>query len=341
MSLPAVEEAVEQAGLVYVSDTNMRGITRRSVEGGFEYVWPNGKTVADERTLGRIRALAIPPAYERVWICPLDNGHLQATGIDARGRKQYRYHPRFREVRDAAKFDKMSTFAEALPQIHERLDHDLSLRGLPRDKVLATVVHLLEKSLIRVGNEEYAKENKSYGLTTLRNRHVKVEGSDVHFRFLGKSKVRHEITLHDRRLARVVQRLQELPGQELFQYVDGEGNTHSISSNDVNAYLREASGGEFTAKDFRTWAGTVLALTELAEIEEPKTKRETKAAVMQAIRAVSKQLGNTPAVCRKCYVHPVVIDAFTTGRLKEHLAQRAAFEDTVKALLSEGSVAAR
>jgi DNA topoisomerase-1 len=321
MSAPQVTEAIEHAGLVYVTDA-MRGISRERRGEEFRYVWPNGREVADDKTLERIRSLAIPPAYENVWICPLENGHLQATGKDARGRKQYRYHPRFREERDSSKYDRMADFADALPKIHERIDSDLGRPGLPRDKVLAVVVHLLEKSLIRVGNEEYAKTNNSYGLTTLRNRHVKVEGAEVKFRFLGKSKVRHNISLHDRRLARVVRRLQELPGQELFQYLDDDGNSHSITSNDVNAYLKEASGGDFTAKDFRTWAGTVLALTELAGVEPAKTKREAKANVTRVLKVVASQLGNTPAVCRKCYVHPAVLEAYTTGKLRQFLAAR-------------------
>lgn len=320
---PAVQETVAEAGLVYVSDA-MPGIRRKRAGDDFEYVGPDGKKVKDPSELDRIRHLAIPPAYEDVWICPLPNGHLQATGKDARGRKQYRYHPRFREVRDEAKYGRMAEFGRALPRIHERVDADLSRRGFPREKVLAAIVNLLEKSLIRVGNEEYAKENKSYGLTTLRNRHVKVEGADIKFHFLGKSKVRHHITLHDRRLARVVAKLQELPGQELFQYVDHDGNTHSLTSADVNAYLKEISGEPFTAKDFRTWAGTVLALTELAGLDEAATKRQQKANVGQVVKVVAKQLGNTPAVCRKCYVHPAVVEAYTRGTLREFLENRNA-----------------
>jgi DNA topoisomerase-1 len=335
MNAQELEQAAEEAGLVYVSD-RMPGITRHPDGDGFAYQDPKGRPVTKESELNRIRGLAIPPAYTDVWICPLPNGHLQATGKDARGRKQYRYHARFREVRDEAKFDRMADFCEALPRIHDRVAHDMSLRGLPREKVLAAIVTLLEKSLIRVGNEEYAKENKSYGLTTLRNRHVKVEGSDVQFKFLGKSKVRHDITLHDRRLARVVAKLQELPGQELFQYLDEEGNRHTISSNDVNAYLHEVAGDSFTAKDFRTWAGTVLALAELAAVELPDTKKATKAALTTAIKQVAQQLGNTPTVCRKCYVHPAVVEAFTTGKLREIVGERAeAAEDAVIRLLRE------
>lgn len=329
MSALRVADALEETGLVFVSD-GTPGIQRLREGDGFTYRWPNGKTVTDTKTLERIRSLAIPPAYESIWICTLPNGHLQATGKDARGRKQYRYHPAFREARDAAKFGRMADFADALPRIHARLDEDLARRGLPREKVLAVVVHLLEKSLIRVGNEEYAKTNKSYGLTTLRNRHVHVEGSDIRFRFLGKSKVRHNIALHDRRMARVVKKLQELPGQELFQYLDHDGNTHSITSNDVNDYLREAAGGEFTAKDFRTWAATVLALIDLSCLQAPTTKKETKAVVSRVLKAVSEQLGNTPAVIRKCYVHPAVLEAYATGTLCKDFAQAATGEECVE-----------
>lgn len=333
-----VAETLEQTGLIYVSDA-MRGISREREGDDFIFRWPNGRVVADEKTLARIRSLAIPPAYEKVWICPLENGHLQATGKDARGRKQYRYHPAFREARDADKFGRMADFAEALPRIHARIDEDLSRRGLPRDKVLATVVTLLERSLIRVGNEEYAKQNRSFGLTTLRNRHVKVEGSHVRFKFLGKSKVKHDIDLRDRRLARIVAKLQELPGQELFQYMDEDGTIHSIGSNDVNAYLKEAAGGDFTAKDFRTWAGTVLAITELAGVTPGVTKREQKAAITRVLKSVAHQLGNTPAVCRKCYVHPAVWEAYRTGKLDEFPAAAPDASDgaetAVKRLLSD------
>ncbi|AIE85756.1 DNA topoisomerase IB [Fimbriimonas ginsengisoli] len=331
MSVPEVVESVEQAGLVYVTDA-MPGISRRREGDGFAYVWPDGRRVKEEQTLQRIRSLAIPPAYESVWICPQENGHLQATGKDTKGRKQYRYHPRFRETRDASKYDRMSEFASALPKIHARLEHDLSLRGLPRDKVLAVLIHLLERSLIRVGNEEYAKSNHSYGLTTMLNRHVKVEGSEVRFSFLGKSKIRHRIALHDRRLARVVRRLQDLPGQELFQYLDENGDRHSVTSTDVNAYLKEISGGDFTAKDFRTWAGTVLALTELAGAEPPATKREAKATVTRVLKTVAAQLGNTPAVCRKCYVHPAVLEAYAEGTLLEVLSQDDRCESPSRAI---------
>ncbi|MEZ0325443.1 MAG: DNA topoisomerase IB [Fimbriimonas sp.] len=311
-----VAASLEEAGLVYTTDS-MPGITRRRVGDTFDYFASNGKPVTKESELQRIRSLGVPPAYEDVWICPLPNGHLQATGKDARGRKQYRYHPRFREIRDESKFERMIEFGEALPTIHARIDEDLSKRGFPREKVLATVVSLLEKSLVRVGNEEYAKENKHYGLTTLRNRHVTIEGGELRFSFRGKSGIKHKISLQDRRLARVVKKLQELPGQELFQYVDGEGNTHKVTSNEVNAYLKEISGHDFTAKDFRTWAGTVLAITRLLEQEPATTKKQAKSAISTVIKEVARELGNTPAICRKCYVHPAVLESFSAGTLHD------------------------
>lgn len=336
MKLEEREQAIEEAGLVFVTDA-MPGITRVRKGDAFEYRDPQGRKIDQEKTLERIRSLAIPPAYEDVWICPKANGHLQATGKDARGRKQYRYHPRFRESRDEAKYGRMGDFCEALPCIHDRVGKDLRRTGIPKEKVIAAIVTLLEKSLIRVGNEEYAKTNKSYGLTTLRSRHVHVEGSDLRFRFLGKSKIKHDITLHDRRLARVVGKLQELPGQELFQYLDDEGGRHSVTSNEVNAYLKEVTGQDFTAKDFRTWAGTVLAVAELAAVEAPQTKREIKGAITRAIKEVARQLGNTPAVCRKCYVHPAVIEAFDAGQLRKLVqAKEGGAEDAVMRLLKCG-----
>lgn len=309
-----VLEAAQEAGLRYVSDA-MPGITRRRAGSGFTYVRADGTRVADRATLLRIRSLAIPPAYERVWISPDPNGHLQATGIDARGRKQYRYHTKFREIRDADKFKRMLVFGKSLKELRARVDEDLSLRGLPRRKVLAVVVYLLEHSLIRVGNREYAEQNKSFGLTTLRNRHVKIQGANIEFNFLGKSRIQHRIEIHDRRLARVIKRLQDLPGQDLFRYVDDEGAPSSISSADVNTYLQEISGEHFTAKDFRTWWGTLLALIELGNLATPATKGGSKQAVMSVMKLVAKQLGNTPSVCRKCYVHPLVVKAFQEGSL--------------------------
>jgi DNA topoisomerase-1 len=321
-SLVEVVEAVEESGLIYTSDREP-GISRKPVKDFFEYFHPNGKRVEDEKTLERIRHLAIPPAYQNVWICKSPRGHLQATGKDARGRKQYRYHEQFREIRDAAKFDRMIEFGEALPEIHKRLAADLARRGFPREKVLALVVSLLEKSLIRVGNEEYAKENKHYGLTTMRSRHVNVEGADLKFSFMGKSGIKHKITLKDRKLANAVRKLQELPGQELFQFLDSEGNRHSITSNDVNAYLKEISGHDFTAKDFRTWAGTVLALTHFLGRETPATKKALKSEINAVVKAVAQELGNTPAVCRKAYIHPAIFEHFSEGRLLDLVTEES------------------
>jgi DNA topoisomerase-1 len=322
--LPAIiadpVESAKAAGLRYVSDERP-GIRRKRVGKNFTYIDPDGQTVRDEKTLARIRSLAIPPAYKDVWICPLANGHLQATGIDDRGRKQYRYHPRWREVRDETKYARMMAFGEALPKIRERTRADLAKPGLSRERVLATVVQLLEKTLIRVGNEEYSKTNKSYGLTTLRNRHVDVEGSHITFEFKGKSGVHHSIDLQDRRLARIMEKLQDLPGQELFQWVDENGVRHTIDSSDVNEYLKEITGQDFTAKDFRTWAGTVLASLALQEFESFDSETQAKKNIVAAIENVSERLGNTPSVCRKCYVHPAVLDSYLDGSMIETLQQ--------------------
>jgi DNA topoisomerase-1 len=264
--------------------------------------------------LSRIRALAVPPAWTDVWICPHDNGHIQATGRDAKGRKQYRYHRRWREVRDETKYEKTIAFAEALPRIREAVERDLGRPGLPREKVLATVVRLLEITHIRVGNEEYARKNKSFGLTTMRDRHVDVEGSLLRFHFRGKSGKDHDVGLRDKRLARIVKRCSDLPGDELFQYVAEDGQRRSIESADVNAYLRAIAGAEFTAKDFRTWNGTVLAARALRE-QRFETKREANKNVAAAIKEVAERLGNTPSVCRKCYVHPAIVEAYVGGLL--------------------------
>lgn len=314
----------------------MPGITRRKKDDRFDYFDAKGKRIEDEKTLARIRSLTIPPAYENVWICPRANGHLQATGKDARGRKQYRYHPDFRASRDDAKFGRMLQFSKALPKIHEAVDRDLSKSGMPREKALAAVVALLENSLIRIGNEAYAQSNKSFGLTTLRNRHAVVEGSKVRFKFLGKSKVKHEVSLQDRRLARIVRKLQELPGQRLFQYLDESGETHAVTSEDVNGYLKAVTKKDFTAKDFRTWAGTVLALESLAEVDPvPETKREMTRALTHCMKDVASRLGNTPAVCRKSYVHPAVVECFTMGELRQHLARNKDPEKAVAKILRE------
>ena len=313
--------AAKAAGLRYVTD-NKPGIRREKEGEGFRYLDAKGEPVEDEATLKRIKALVIPPAWTDVWICPQANGHLQATGRDAKGRKQYRYHAKWRNVRDEVKYERMINFGKALPQIRAEVDRALKLPGLPREKMLATIVYLLEATMMRVGNEEYARTNKSFGLTTLRNRHVKVDGSDVEFRFRGKSGVYHKIHVHDRRLARIIRSTRDLPGQELFQYVDEEGETHSIDSSDVNDYLRAITGEDYTAKDFRTWSGTVLAALALQEFEKFDSETQAKKNVVRAIESVAEKLGNTPSVCRKCYVHPAVLDAYLEGTVLEALRER-------------------
>jgi DNA topoisomerase-1 len=291
------------------------GIRRRRAGRGFSYLDPDGRRIRDREELGRIRALAVPPAWEDVWICPDPLGHLQATGRDARGRKQYRYHTRYRERRESAKYERLVAFARALPAIRRRVDRDLARPGLPREKVLAAVVRLLELTLIRVGNDEYARLNRSFGLTTLRDRHASVRGASVRFRFRGKSGRVHEVGLRDRRLATVVSRCRDLPGQELFQYVGDDGEPVDIASDDVNEYLR-AIAPDLTAKDFRTWAGTVLAYRALQALDEPATDGEARRNVVAAIRETADQLGNTSAVCRRSYVHPVVVEAYLDPRLR-------------------------
>jgi DNA topoisomerase I len=311
-------EAAEEAGLRYVND-QQPGYTRKRKGNCFVYYDLEGEVIRDEPRLLRIRRLAIPPAYTDVWICPSSNGHVQATGRDDRGRKQYRYHERWRAIRDENKYDRMLIFGDALPKIRRHIQADLKLPGLPRNKVLAAVVQLLERTFIRVGNEEYAKQNKSFGLTTMRNHHVQVRGSRLRFRFRGKSRMQHEVDIDDRRIANIVRKLQDLPGQELFQYVDEEDQLRDVTSQDVNSYLREITDEDFTAKDFRTWAGTVLVALALNVQEAFRTKKQAKANVKDAISAVSKILGNTPAVCRKCYVHPAVLESYLDGDLIEGL----------------------
>ncbi|MFL5477058.1 MAG: DNA topoisomerase IB [Gemmatimonadales bacterium] len=311
-------ESAQAAGLRYVSDTQP-GIRRKRAGKGFVYVATDGKTIRDAKELSRIRSLAIPPAYTDVWICPSPNGHIQATGRDARGRKQYRYHPKWREVRDETKFGRMLGFSQALPKIRARLERDLSLPGLPREKVLATVVRLLECTCIRVGNDEYAKSNRSYGLTTLQDRHVEISGSKLRFEFRGKSGKTHKVDLNDRRLARIVERCQDLPGEDLFQYLDDDEVRQTIGSGDVNEYIRDISGQEFTAKDFRTWAGTLLAIEALTKMGPFSTQRNAKSNVLKAIDKVAEQLNNTRSVCRKYYVHPAVLESYMEGNLLEHL----------------------
>lgn len=289
----------------------------------FRYLDPDGRRVTSADDLARIRSLVIPPAWENVWICPDARGHLQATGKDVRGRKQYRYHPKWRQARDETKYDRMVGFAQALPRIRERTARDLRRTGMPREKVLATVVQLLEKTLIRVGNDEYAKQNRSFGLTTLRDGHVDVRGGKVRFTFRGKSGIEHEIHLDDTRLARIVKACRDIPGYDLFQYVDEEGERCSIGSADVNAYLKEITGEDYTSKDFRTWAGTVLAAQMLKEIGASQSDTESKRNIVRAVESVAKKLGNTKAVCRKCYIHPAIFDAYVDGSMTKVVLQRA------------------
>ena len=325
-------EAAEDAGLRYVSD-DQPGFSRQRKGEEFAYFDTKGKPIRDEQRLLRIKRLAIPPAWSDVWICPSPNGHIQATGRDARRRKQYRYHERWREIRDENKYDRLVNFGKALPKIRRRLEKDLSRSGLPREKVLATIVQLLERSFIRVGNEEYARENKSFGLTTMQDRHVNVQGSKLRFRFRGKSGRQHEVDVTDRRIARIVSKLQDLPGQSLFQYVDDEANVRDITSQDVNEYLREITGEDFTAKDFRTWAGTVLATVALSAAGEFETKKQAKANIKNAIEAVAKVLGNTPAICRQCYIHPAILETYLKGDSIDGLKQETAIELAQSAVL--------
>ncbi|KQT89995.1 DNA topoisomerase I [Methylobacterium sp. Leaf469] len=307
-------DAAEEAGLAYV-DESTPGLTRRRSGTGFAYRDPKGAPVRDAKTLARIRALAIPPAYTDVWICARANGHIQATGRDAKGRKQYRYHADFRAARDQTKFEHIMTFADVLPGLRARVDADMGKAGLPREKVLATVVHLLETTLIRVGNDDYARTNKSFGLTTLRDRHATIAGAKLTFRFKGKSGRTWDLGVKDRRVARIVKACQDLPGQELFQYRDADGAIRDVTSADVNAYLREITGQPVTAKDFRTWAGTVLAALALQEFEAFDSQAAAKKNLRTAIESVASRLGNTPTICRKCYIHPQVLDGYLEGDL--------------------------
>jgi DNA topoisomerase-1 len=326
-------ESAQAAGLRYVTDTQP-GMRRQRAGRHSRYIGPDGEPIRDPDTLRRIKALAIPPAWTDVWVCPRPNGHVQATGRDAKGRKQYRYHPRWAAVRDETKYGRLIAFGQALPYIRQRAETDLARPGLPREKVLGAVVRLLETTLIRVGNEEYARQNHSFGLTTLRDRHVAVDGATLRFHFRGKAGKEHVVDLHHRRLARVVQRCRDIPGHELFQYVDDAGARHSIGSADVNAYLREISGQDFTAKDFRTWAGTVLAAWALNEFAAFDSETQAKRNVVQAIERVAERLGNTPAICRRCYVHPAVLDAYLDGSLIAALKEQVADElaDSLKGL---------
>jgi DNA topoisomerase-1 len=311
LTLQEPQVAAEEAGLHYVSDEKP-GITRSKAGRGFAY-YRNGALIKDDKTLTRIRALAIPPAWRDVWICPDARGHIQATGRDDKGRKQYRYHPRWAAVRDENKYGRMIEFAQALPTLRERIEADMGKRGLSREKVLATIVHLLETTLIRIGNEDYARSNGSYGLTTLRNKHVAIDGPQLKFNFKGKSGKDWKLSIRNRRVAKVVKACQDLPGQHLFQYVDESGTPQVVTSSDVNDYLRDVTGRDFTAKDFRTWAGTVLAAIELAEMEGFSSASHAKRNITTAIKRVAERLGNTPTICRKCYVHPHVMEAYMCG----------------------------
>ncbi len=314
------KENAHAVHLRYVHD-GMPGITRMKKGKAFVYKNESGKVIRDRKIIERINDLAIPPAYQKVWICPFENGHLQATGIDARGRKQYRYHVKWRAVRDENKYGRMTDFGKALPKIHRQVKKDIKLPGLSKEKVLAAIVELLEKTLIRVGNEEYAKENQSYGLTTLHNKHVQIKGSHVHFEFKGKSGVYHQADFNDPKLAKIIKNCRDLPGHELFEYLDASGgDRHLIRSEDVNEYLQSITGEDFTAKDFRTWYGTVLAAQALNEFKEFDSEAEAKRNVSEAIEKVAARLGNTKAICRKCYIHPAILECYLDKTLPENLS---------------------
>jgi DNA topoisomerase I len=329
---PALDpiESAAIARLHHVDDRQLPGIRRLGHGKRIRYTDANGRTVSDVAVLQRIKALAIPPAWTDVWICPDPDGHLQATGRDARRRKQYRYHPHWRAVRDEVKYGRLLAFADSLPRIRSRAAADLRRHGLPRAKVLAAVVRLLERTLIRVGNEEYARDNNSFGLTTMRSRHARVQGADVHFEFRGKSGVSHAIDLRDARLARIVKACRDLPGHELFQYVDEQGQRQSIGSSDVNAYLRKIAGQPFTSKDFRTWAGTVLTACALADAaRQRRSSRPTKQQIVAAVKTVAQKLGNTVAVCRKNYIHPAVLEAYMEGTVIDGCSRTPLGRETV------------
>ena len=313
--------AAKAAWLRHVNDDSP-GITRHKAQYGFDYRDIHGELISDVETLSRIKSLAIPPAWTDVWICPSPNGHIQATGRDARGRKQYRYHPRWRETRDETKYHRMLVFSRVLPRIRARVEADLRRRGLPRERVLAAIVRLMELTLFRVGNEEYSKTNHSFGLTTLRRRHAIIAGDQIRLSFRGKAGIRQEGRITDRRLARIVRNCRDLPGYELFQYLNEDGNPHTVDSADVNEYLREISGEEITAKDFRTWAGTHLAAMALQELSEISGAAAAKSTIVRAVERVAKHLGNTAAVCRKCYIHPAILEGYLDGTLLHTLAAR-------------------
>lgn len=317
-------EAAKAARLRYVNDSDEPGIHREEKGQGFSYLAPDGERITDPDEIERIKKIAIPPAWTEVWISPYPDGHILATGRDVKGRKQYRYHPRYRQIRDETKFNRMLLFSQALPEIRERVENDLALPGMPREKVMAIVIRLLEMTLIRVGNAEYARDNESFGLTTLRDKHVEVTGKSIEFSFKGKGGKRHIIGIEDRRLAKLVKRSQDLAGYELFQYVGENGDIQDVRSEDVNAYLREITGEEFTAKDFRTWGGTVLAAMALSELGPCDTDTQVKKNITSAIKQVAEQLGNTPAMCHKYYVHPAIPDCYSRGELIDLMDKRLA-----------------
>lgn len=322
-------------GLRYLTD-NVPGIVRKRTRGRFVYISPKGRAVRDERLITRIKKLAIPPAWEDVWIAPFDNAHLQATGRDARGRKQYRYHERWRQVRDATKFDRLVRFGGKLPALRRKLRADLARPGMPREKILAAMARILETTFIRAGNEEYARTNRSYGLASLRNHHAKVRGQQIYFEFVGKGGKRHSITVKDRRLARIIRKCRELPGQLLFEYVAEDGSLQAVASSDLNQYIKEATGEDFTAKDFRTWAATVLAAEALGELGPAGSKAEAKRKITAALEHVSNRLGNTVSICRKCYVHPAVLECYIDGTLPlETFRQKGTLPERVRVSLNE------
>jgi DNA topoisomerase-1 len=326
-------QSARAVGLRYVHDDGP-GIRRVRRGRNFSYIDIDGKALRDRETLGRIKALVIPPAWNQVWICPIENGHIQVTARDAKGRKQYRYHPRWRTVRDETKYERMIAFGKALPLIREKVKADLALPGMPREKVLGAIVRLLETTFMRVGNAEYARSNHSFGLTTLRDKHVDVDGARLRFHFRGKSGKQHNIQLEDKQLARIVKRCRDLPGQELFQYIAEDGVTRSIGSADVNEYLQSITGEDYTAKDFRTWAGTVLAALALQELSRFESPTQAKRNLLQAVEHVAERLGNTPTICRKCYIHPAVIDSYLEGSMRTTLKRRAenALSEDLRAL---------
>jgi DNA topoisomerase-1 len=323
-------QAAKQAGLRYIREIGGIGITRKRAGSGFQYFNPDGRRITVKSEINRINSLVIPPAWTDVWICPNPSGHVQAVGRDARGRKQYRYHPEYRQVRDQNKFDRMTAFVDALPKIRRQVGEDLKLSGLPKRKVIATVVRLLETTCMRVGNDEYARDNGSFGLTTLRDRHVEINGKRLKFNFRGKSGLMHEVELTDRRLATIVRHCQDIPGYELFQYLDDDGQPCRIDSSDVNEYLREVAGQDFTAKDFRTWSGTVLAAQALSECEACEEQTGIKKNIVAAVKTVAGRLGNRPATCRKYYVHPAIFDAYSEGILHSAMQSAAACSEGLR-----------